>query len=224
MAQTASARACGARRARAALRLRDAGATPSAGGPPRGVGLWGIRRGRLRSRGWQSVNARGVVAGDRRLSPAISDRPRATRSGPEGAQSNDILGSDGFQRPGAARAEVVRVSCGVAVTPDAGAAGCAPKVRHGISGPWRSVAARRRHGRSARAHAGGPRWSASSCRRERGTARVARGGSEPRPRACSRLDHGLTRRPSIERSAGGPTAGEAPGPAAAGRECVALEA
>jgi hypothetical protein len=174
------------------------------------VSLLGVRRTRHRSLGLQSPNACRVVAGDR-LADVIGDRLRGARPGPEGAQPDDLLGSrDRLERSAAARAQVAGVFRCISVTPDAGAACCALEMRHGISGPWRSEAVRRPRGRCARAHGGGSRWSPSSCRRERDTARDARGGSEPRPRACSRLDHGLAMA-GLPRALCGGTRGSPPG-------------
>jgi hypothetical protein len=181
------------------------------------LSLLGVRRWRLRFRfrGSKSPDTCGVVAGDR-LANVIGDRRRRVRAGPERAQADDLLGADDrLQRSPAARAEVAGVRGGVAVTPDASAACRTLEVRHRVSGPGLRARGRRPRGRCARARGDGPRWSTSSCRRERGRERVARGERARPPGAGSRLVHGLALGPSLERSAAEPAAGEAPGPAAA---------
>jgi hypothetical protein len=78
----------------------------------------------------ETSHACGVVAGDR-LADLVSDRLGGARAGPEGAQADELLGSDDrLQRSAAARAQVAGVRGGITVTPHAGAACFALEVRH----------------------------------------------------------------------------------------------
>jgi hypothetical protein len=62
----------------------------------------------------------------------VGDGLAGVRAGSEGAQAEDLLGSDDrFQRSAAAWAQVAGVRGGISVTPDAGAARFALEVRHG---------------------------------------------------------------------------------------------